>query len=115
MRILVAVLAVALATPVVSIPTSSDAQVLTRRDRGASSARRTPRAQPPRLSAEEQDSLYAAQDAIANINAELAELQRLGTEQGSLTEAQRAQVEAHTTRRTEAQATVDRLVAKRGY
>lgn len=114
MRILVAVLAVALAAPVISIPTTSDAQVLTRRDRGASSApRRTPRQ--PRLSAEEQDSLYAAQDLVADINAELAELERLGAEQGSLTDAQRAQVEAHTTRRTEAQATIARLVAKRGY
>jgi hypothetical protein len=114
MRILVAVLAVALATPVISIPTTSDAQVLTRRSGASSAARRAPRAQ-PRLSAEEQDSLYAAQDLIADINAELADLQRLGAEQGSLTDVQRAQIDAHTVRRTEAQATVDRLVAKRGY
>jgi hypothetical protein len=113
MRILVAVLAVAVATPVISIPTTSDAQVLTRRDRGASAARRAPAR--PRLSAEEQDNLYAAQDLIVDLNAELADLQRLGAEQGALTDEQRAQVEAHTARRTEAQATVDRLIAKRGY
>jgi hypothetical protein len=110
---LVAVLALAMATPVISIPTVSDAQVLTRRS-GAAPARR-PRAQPPRLTTEEQDSLYAAQDLIADLNAELADLQRLGTEQGGLTEEQRALVEAHTTRRAEAQATIDRLIAKRGY
>lgn len=111
---LVAALALALATPVITLPTSADAQVRVGRG-GASAARRPARAQPPRLSAEEQDDLYAAQDMIADINAELADLERLGAEQGGLTDEQRAQIEAHTARRTEAQATVDRLVAKRGY
>lgn len=110
---LVAALALAMATPVISIPTASDAQVLTR---GASRpVPRRPRAEPPRLTNQEQDSLYEAQDLITDLNTEIGELQRLGAQQGSLTPEQRTQIEAHTARRTEAEATVARLVAKRGY
>lgn len=110
---LIALLAIALATPVISIPTTSDAQVLVGRGGGRSAARRA--APRPRLSPAEQDSLYEAQDLVVQLDAEIVELRRLGEEQGALTDQQRTTIESHTTRRTEAQATVDRLIAKRGY
>ena len=110
---LVALLAAVMATPVISIPTPSDAQVLTRGS-APRAARRTPRVQ-PRLSAAEQDSLYEAQDLVTDLNAEISTLERLAAEAGGMTDEQRTQLAAHTTRRDEAQATVDRLIAKRGY
>jgi phosphoribosylcarboxyaminoimidazole (NCAIR) mutase len=112
MRILVAVLAVATAMPVISIPVTSDAQVLTRRSSAA--PRRAPRAT-PRLTDAEQDSLYAAQDLVVDLTAEITALETSGREQGALTDEQRTQLEAHTARRTQAQAEIDRLIAKRGY
>ncbi|RZJ32396.1 MAG: hypothetical protein EON85_01170 [Brevundimonas sp.] len=113
MRALVAVLALATAMPVISIPTFSDAQVLTGRGsaRGASRPRR---AQPPRLTAVEQQQLWDAQDLVADLNAQIGAIQDQGAAAGGLTDAQRAEITTHTTRRDEAQATVDRLVAKRG-
>lgn len=113
MRALVAVLALVTAMPVVSIPTYSDAQVLTGRGptRGASRPRR---AQPPRLSPAEQQQLWDSQDLVADLNSQIETLQAQGQEAGGLSEAQRAELAGYTTRRDEAQATVDRLVAKRG-
>lgn len=113
MRALIAVLAVATAMPVISIPTISDAQVLTGRGapRGASRPRR---AQPPRLTPAEQQQLWDAQDTVADLNAQIESIQEQGAAAGGLSAAQRAEIAGHTTRRNEAQATVDRLVAKRG-
>src|SRR5215217_1628397 len=113
---LIAALALAVATPVISLPTAADAQVRVGRGGGMAAARRTPRAQPPRLSTAEQDSLYEAQDLIADLDAEIAELERIGgTQEGGHTEEQRSQIDAHAARRAEAQTTADRLIAKRGY
>ncbi|WP_439472252.1 hypothetical protein [Brevundimonas sp.] len=111
MRALIAVLALAIATPVVSIPVPADAQVLT----GRHSARpsRPRRATPPRLTQAEQQQLWDAQDQVADLNATIDALQAEGAAAGGLTDAQRAELAGHTTRRDEAQATVDRLVAKR--
>ncbi|RYG00788.1 MAG: hypothetical protein EON94_08880 [Caulobacteraceae bacterium] len=113
MRALVAVLALATAMPVISIPTYSDAQVLTGR-RGVGGASRPRRAQPPRLSTTEQQQLWDAQDLVVELNGQIENLQAAGAAAGGLTEAQRTEIAGHTTRRDEAQATVDRLVAKRG-
>lgn len=113
MRALVAVLALATAMPVISIPTYSDAQVLTGRNSARGAARQR-RAQPPRLSPAEQQQLWDAQDLVADLTATIDGLQSEGAAAGGLTEAQRAEIADHTTRRDEAQATVDRLVAKRG-
>lgn len=113
MRALIAVLAVATAMPVISVPTFSEAQVLTGRGnaRGASRPRR---AQPPRLTPAEQQQLWEAQDLVTDLNAQIESLQEQATAAGGLTEAQRSEIAGHTTRRDEAQTTVDRLVAKRG-
>ena len=115
MRALVAVLALATALPVVSIPTYSDAQVLTGRGSARGASRAAPRrAQPPRLSAAEQQQLWDAQDLVTDLDAQIENLQAQGAAAGGLSDAQRAELDGHTTRRSEAQATVDRLVAKRG-
>lgn len=113
MRAIVAVLALATAMPVISIPTISDAQVLTGRGaaRGASRPRR---AQPPRLSPAEQQQLWDAQDTVADLNAQIEAIRDQGAAAGGLSAAQRAEIASHSARRDEAQATVDRLVAKRG-
>jgi len=108
---LVAALALALATPVVAIPAPADAQVLTGRHSGRASPPR--RASAPRLSQAEQQQLWDAQDLVTDLNATIESLQADGAAAGGLTDAQRAEIDSHTTRRNEAQATVDRLVAKR--
>ncbi|WP_420479240.1 hypothetical protein [Brevundimonas sp. FT23028] len=112
MRVLVALLTLATAVPVVGISTTADAQVLT--GRGSPRASSRPRAQPPRLSPAEQQQLWDAQDTVADLNGQIEAIQEQGAAAGGLSAAQRAQIASHTTRRNEAQATVDRLVAKRG-
>lgn len=113
MRAIVAVLALVTAVPVISVPTYSDAQVLTGRGpvRGPSRPRRV---EAPRFSQAEQQQLWDAQDLVADLNSQIESLQAAGAAAGGLTDAQRTEIAGHTTRRDEAQATVDRLVAKRG-
>lgn len=109
---LVALLAAVMAAPVISIPTPSDAQVLTGRGR-ASPARRPARPAPPPLSEAEEDRLWDAQAEIDTIDRQIAELQVLGQGQGGLTPEQQAQLNAHNARRATLQADVTRLEAKR--
>ena len=109
MRVLVAVLALAVAMPVVSVPVSADAQVLT----GRSSSPRRSRAQPPRLTQAEQIALFDAQDVVEEMNTVIAELTEAGEAAGGLSDQQRTELDAATARRDEAQATVERLEAKR--
>ncbi len=112
MRALVAVLALATAMPVISVPATADAQVRVGRSSGAPSRPR--RVTPPRLTQAEQQQLWEAQDLVTDLTATIDELQAAGAAAGGLTDTQRAELDGHTARRTEAQATVDRLVAKRG-
>ena len=110
---LVAALTLATAMPVISIPTASDAQVLTGRGGG----RRAPaprRAQPPRLTAEEQQAMWDAQDLVADLEAQIEDIRLAGEAAGGLSAEQRALMASHQARLDEAQATVDRLKAKRG-
>ncbi len=108
---LIALLAAILATPVVSIPTTADAQVLTG---GGRRAARRPRAEPrPALSEVEEDRLWDAQAEIERIDTEITDLQALVETQGALTPAQQAEVDAHAARRASLQAVVARLEAKR--
>lgn len=100
------------ALPVVSAPTASDAQVLIGRGRAASARRARP-APPPRLSDAEQDRLWDAQSDIETINVQIAELQAAGQAAGALTVEQQARLDAHNARRTELQAVVTQLEAKR--
>ena len=109
---LVAVLIAVMAAPVLSIPTPSDAQVLTGRGR-ASPARRPARPAPPALSEAEEDRLWDAQSEIGDIDGQIAELQTLGESQNGLTAEQQARMDAHATRRAALQADVTRLEAKR--
>lgn len=109
---LIALIAAVLATPVVSIPTPADAQVLT--GGGRSRAARRPRAEPaPALSQAEEDRLWDAQAEIERIDTAVADLQALVETQGALTPAQQAEVDAHAARRATLQAVVIRLEAKR--
>ena len=62
-------LAVALSAPVVTTPTTSDAQVLTG---GGSSSRRWRPAPRPALSPREEDRLFAAQDAVYDLEQQIA-------------------------------------------
>lgn len=103
---LIAAVALATAMPVVSIPTISDAQVLT----GRSAPRRAPR---PPLSPAEQDRLYEAQDLVLELDGQIEEIQSAGEAAGGLTPEQTAQIQQHTARRADAQRTVERLEAKR--
>lgn len=108
-RSLVIALSAALAVPVIGLSaTAADAQVLTGRNAPS-------RAAPPRpaLSEREENRLYEAEDQVFEIDSQLADIQAAGEVQGGLTEAQRAQVEALTRRRAEAQRIIDRLEAKR--
>lgn len=106
-RTLIAALALALAAPAFSLPTPADAQVLAGRNSGG---RHVYRHQPrPALSRSEEDRLYAAQDQVNALEAQIAELQALPTP----TDAQRAEIQTLTTRRDEAQQIVTRLEAKR--
>lgn len=107
---LVALLAAVVAAPVISVPTPSDAQV-----RVGSGARRDPprRARPaPRLTDAEQDRMFAAQDEILDIDAEVSGIQAAAAAAGGLTAEQQAQIDALGARRTAAQEVIDRLEAK---
>lgn len=106
---IIAILALATSVPVVSIPTVSDAQVLTGRNR-ATAPRRAPR---PPLSPAEEDRLFEAQDLVIELDGQIADIQAAGETAGALTQEQSAQIQQHTARRTEAQRTVERLEAKR--
>lgn len=104
---LVLSLALIVASPVVHIPTSAEAQVLT--GGGASRSASRPR---PRLSEAELDRLVAAEDEMASLEEKLADLEAANEASGGLSESQRAEWQSHAARRQEVQATVDRLRAK---
>jgi len=107
-HVLVALLAVTVATPVISIPVPSDAQVLV----GSGAARRTaPRR--PRLSEAELDRLTQAEDTVFEIDARMETIQTAAEEAGGLTAEQQTEIDALTQRREEAQRIIDRLEAKR--
>jgi hypothetical protein len=107
-RVLPLALATLIAVPVTaSYPSHADAQV-----RVGAGARRTAPRPRPRLTEAEEDRLYAAQDEVAQLDEKISALQE-ASEAGALTEAQRQEWQAHTTQRQAAQATVDRLEAKR--
>lgn len=109
---LVLAAAIVMAMPAVSVPTVADAQVLTGRGRGATPMRRA-RPAPPRLSEAEEDQLWDAQSEIDTIDEQIAEVRAQGETQGSLTADQQAHLGAQSTRRTELQAVVTRLEAKK--
>ncbi|MGV9010729.1 hypothetical protein [Brevundimonas sp.] len=104
---LIAAVALATAMPVVSIPVVSDAQVLTGR---GTAPRRAPR---PALSPIEQGRLFEAQDLVMELDGQIEDIQTAGEAAGGLTAEQTAQIQQHTTRRAEAQRTVERLENKR--
>ncbi len=107
---LVALLAAAVAAPVVYVPTPSDAQV-----RVGSGARRDPprRVRPaPRLTEAEEDRMYAARDEILDVDSEIANIRAAGEAAGGLSAEQQAQIDALGVRRTAAQRVVDQLEAK---
>jgi len=107
---LIALLAVVLAAPIVTVPTAADAQV-----RVGSGARRDPprRVRPaPRLTEAEEDRMFAAQDEILDVDAEIASIRQAGETAGGLSPEQQAQIDALGVRRTAAQQIVDQLQAK---
>ena len=105
---LVAALSLVLAAPVLSIPTPSDAQVLT----GRGSAPRNTNRRPP-LSDAELDRLFDAEDQVIDLDGQIQDIQAEAEAAGGLTEAQQRQIAELTRRRDEAQRTVDRLERKR--
>lgn len=109
---LVALLAVVMAVPVISVSTPSDAQVLTGRG-GARAARRPARPAPPALTEAEEDRLWDAQAEIEALDGQVADLQTLGQSQGGLTAEQQTQLGAHAARRATLVTEVTRLEAKR--
>jgi hypothetical protein len=108
-RTLVVAIALATAMPVISLPVTADAQVLT--GRGAPRRASPPR---PRLSTAETNRLYEAEDLVAELDGQIADIQTAAEAQdGGLTPAQTAEIAELTRRRDEAQRTVERLQAKR--
>ena len=108
---LVLAAAFVMAMPVVSVPTVSDAQVLTGRGRAMPTRRARPA--PPRLTEAEEDRLWDAQTQIATIDEQVTTLQAAGQTQGALTPEQQAQMNAHVARRAELQTIVTQLEAKK--
>jgi hypothetical protein len=107
---LVLAAALVMAMPVLSVPTVSEAQVLTGRSRAAPARRARPA--PPRLSEAEENQLWDAQGEIGTVDEQIAEVQAAGQTQGALTAEQQARLNAHSARRAELQAIVTRLEAK---
>lgn len=108
---LIALLAVVLAAPVVSVPTSADAQVRV----GSGARRDTPRrVRPPapRLTDAEEDQMWDAQAEISDLDTQIAAVQALAQAAGGATAEQQATIADLTARRTAQQAVVDRLQAK---
>jgi TolA-binding protein len=109
-RVLPIVLAVLIAAPVATtLASPADAQVRV----GSGAQPRTPPRPRPRLSEAERERLEAAQDEVAELDDKIAALEESNTAAGGLTEAQRQEWQSHATRRQTAQATVERLEAKR--
>ncbi|WP_374516960.1 hypothetical protein [Brevundimonas sp.] len=105
-RTLVAVIALAMAAPAVSIPATADAQVLTGRG-----ARQAPRR--PAITEAELNRLYDAEDEVMELDGRIADIQAAGQAAGGLTEAQQREITTLTRQRNAAQSTVDRLERKR--
>jgi len=108
---LVVAAAILLAMPVISVPTVSDAQVLTGRGRATPTRRARPAL--PRLTEAEEDRLWEAQSEIGTLDGQVATLRAAGQTQGALTSEQQAQLDIHVARHTELQAVVTQLEAKR--
>jgi hypothetical protein len=108
-RTLVAAIALALAAPVVSIPATADAQVLTGSGGGL---RARPRSRPA-LTEAELNRLYEAEDEVMELDGQIADIQSAGEAAGGLTEAQQRELANLTRRRDAAQRTVERLERKR--
>ncbi|WP_332658047.1 hypothetical protein [Brevundimonas sp.] len=108
---LVLAAALVMAMPVVSIPTVSDAQVLTGRSRATPTRRARPA--PPRLTEAEENQLWDAQGEIDTIDGQIADVRAAGETQGSLTAEQQTWLDAQTARRAELEAVVTRLEAKK--
>jgi hypothetical protein len=103
--------ALAMAMPVVSVPSIADAQVLTGRSRAAPARRARPA--PPRLTEAEEDRLWEAQSELGTLDQQIAELQAAAQSQGAASAEQQTQLNAHAARRTELQTIITRLEAKR--
>lgn len=110
-RTLIALIALAIAAPVTTIPVPADAQVLT--GRGSARAARRARPAPPRLSEAELDRLFEAENQVLDLDQQIAAIEQASATQGGLTDEQRVQVQALAATRAEAQEIVDRLEAKR--
>lgn len=106
MKVAVFTLALALAAPMAaSIPTPADAQVMS----GRGGDTRRARAERPPLTEREEDRLYAAEEAVAELTQQIAELE-------AATDPTAAQVASLTDLREQLedeQSTVDRLHRKR--
>lgn len=108
---LVLAAALVMAMPVVSVPTVADAQVLTGRSRPSPARRARPA--PPRLTEAEENQLYDAQAEIDTLDGQVADVRAAGETQGALTPEQQAYLDAQAARRTELEAVVTRLEAKK--
>ena len=108
---LIALLAVVLAAPVVTVPTPADAQV-----RVGSGARRDPplrvRTTAPRLTEAEEDRLWDAQAAVSDLDSQIAAVNALVAAAGGATPEHQATLADLTARRTAEQEVVDNLRAK---
>ena len=112
-RTLVALIALVIAAPVVTVPIASEAQVLTGRGSAPRSVRRPARPAPPPLSEAEEDRLFEAESQILDLDRQIAELEQAGAAQGGLSDPQRTQLQSLSATRSDAAEVVERLEAKR--
>lgn len=110
-RTLIALIALAIAAPVTTIPVPADAQVLT--GRGSARAARRARPAPPPLSEAEEDRLYEAESQVIDLDEQIAAIEQAGAAAGGLSSEQQTQVQTLHATRAETQEVVERLQAKR--
>lgn len=108
---LVALIAVVIAAPLVTVPTYADAQVRVGSGAHRDAPRRV-RPPAPALTEAEEDRMWDAQAEITSIDTQIADIHAQAEAAGGATAEHQAAIQALTVRRTAQQAIVDRLQAK---
>lgn len=107
MRVLIAVLAIAMSMPVISIPTPSDAQTM---------GRNSMRQARPRVTREDRltNLRYEAEDRLMEIEERISSIETAGETAGSLTAGQQRELAQLNQRREREQREIERLTAALG-
>lgn len=104
-RIAAAALALTLAAPVVTVPATADAQVMT----GRNAARQATRPSPRPLSDREYERLSQAENEVQEADNRIAEIQAAAEQSGGMTPEHQAEMQALQRKRDQANRIVERL------